>query len=144
VEYQSAQVFTAGRSGTLDKVSLMVDRATNNNTSAGDLVVNIHSVDVDGKPLDDVLGGGTYSGAGSPSTWTQISLPNTVPVTTGEEYAIVLSTDATANCAWWDVYGNLYTGYLGGDHWNRTFANWSWTECCLGDEDDLDFITWVH
>ena len=127
-----AQTFTAGRTGTLDKVSLSV--------GGSPVALDVKIVTLDGSqaPTANEIGSGSYSGAGA----GEIAVPMTSPaeVEAGTAYAIVMST--SAGCA--SGFSLYDTGdeYAGGSEWTTTTdATSTFSEY---DTYDFRFRTWVR
>lgn len=108
-----AQTFTAGRTGTLDKVSLSV--------AGSPVAIDVEIVTVDGSqaPTANVIGSGSYSGAGD----GEIAVTMTTPaeVETGTAYAIVMSTSTVCSNSF-SLYGTNNNAYAGGSFWSTTFG----------------------
>jgi hypothetical protein len=93
----AAQLFTAGVSGTLDKVSVSV-AVGDSSGQPGDLVAEVRTVDGAGTPTTTILGSGkvseatvpAYWGPSNPIQWTDIALTQTATITAGTKYALVL------------------------------------------------------
>lgn len=94
--YSTAQTFTAGRSGSLEQVSLLLEVPGTDTEIMDPIVVSIRELS-DGRP-GEVLGQGSYVGPdSSPSpltNWVEIQLGTSVPVVSGVEYAMVFGTEA--------------------------------------------------
>lgn len=92
-QYPAAQVFTAGRSGDLDKVSLNVSLYISRNV--GDLRLAVQSLDSAGRPSGTTLGSASLPAdgltVGAQPTWRDLIFAQPVPVTKGESYALVVS-----------------------------------------------------
>jgi hypothetical protein len=137
-EHRAGHVFTAGRTGALDAVSLRL-RYTG---TPGPLRLSIRTV-VDGRPTDTVLGTGTLDPADVPSStteWLDIPLSSPASVTAGTAYALVLEHPAyvPGGTATWmfamargDSHPGHYVYRYGTEEWIRV-PGW-----------DLIFRTWV-
>jgi hypothetical protein len=111
------QTFTAGRTGVMDTVSIMVD-------GSGLAVVEIHADSPTGANLS--VAGHVVSGA---TQFVNIPLSTTVPVQAGQVYAIVID-EAPTIC-------EATAGYSLGDEWLKQ-PTWS-----ASSSGDLPFKTWV-
>ena len=136
---ETAQTFTAGRTGNLERVSVA---AFTGYLPAGPLAVSVRPVDVNG-PIDVELGAGTYDGPGLgyfnavPSSsrvvteLVDINLDLPAPVVAGEQYALVFSVpsecgDVTAAPPYWALGADETSDadrYPGGSTWYR-FLSW--------------------
>jgi hypothetical protein len=142
-----AQTFTAGHTGALDQVSLVAAPYA----SALALDVGITTLRPDGRPSDTQLGGGSYSGPGSPNFSALIDVPLSHParVVAGHQYAIVLTTRQSDYCLPLTIYGwNLFGAadtYVGGLAYQRGTVGGGidWTPP-LGGSNDLFFQTWMR
>jgi hypothetical protein len=142
---KAAQTFVAGRSGDLDKVSLVVSRVG----QPAALRVTVQGLAA-GIPDGVVLAEGTYSGPGSPDDQAMfdVSFPAPVALTAGQTYVLVLET---AGCAsplqvneWrvkWVV--EAYSAGRGGFFGIPPFTGWAFA----GDPNvanfDFLFRTWM-
>ena len=84
------QTFTAGRSGALDRVDLLLNREGSPDT----LTVEVHATTA-GQPAGEVLGSGTLTDSAldlDPSTfeWASVALGQPATVEAGTQYAIVI------------------------------------------------------
>ena len=129
-EYTRAQVFTAGRTGTLDGVSLR----TSGSVAA---TVQIRRVALDGSPTGAQIGSGTYRG-GSGAQWTEVSLSSPAAVEAGSVYAAVIST-ASGCTGEWSVAVTA-DAYAGGTSFYRVPEN----PAFVATGEDLAFRTWVR
>lgn len=99
--YSAAQTFTAGRTGSLDKVSLAAA------VLSGEGAVEIQTLDANAAPSGTVIGSGTLTGAAASAAGTAISDPRLVdiplttaaPVTAGTSYAIVVRAPLSSDWA---------------------------------------------
>jgi hypothetical protein len=110
VRRESAQSFTAGRTGEISRVALAL-------TEIGDappLRIAIRAM-VDGVPDGAVLGSATYDGPGSPDarTMTRIDLATPATVVAGGTYAVEVTTASCSIDGWWQVSIGM-NGYSGG------------------------------
>jgi hypothetical protein len=97
------QTFTAGLSGTLDKVSLKVYYEPPSNLALpdSDLVVEVQSVDSSGQPTGEVLSSTTVSHSfvtEDLNVWTDITLAQPVEVSENTKYALVLKGTVCFRC----------------------------------------------
>jgi hypothetical protein len=92
--FPMAQTFTAGSSGSLDKVSVHAWLA--GSSAAGDMVVSIQTVDGSGFPSGTVLGSGSAPlgdfDTSAPGDWVDVNLTQPARVSAGTQYALVAST----------------------------------------------------
>ncbi len=93
-----AQTFTAGRSGTLDKVSAILGPPD----CCGSLVpvtITVQTVDGTGRPSGTVIGEGVWNGPELPdhNTFADIPLTQTAQVEAGQKYALVFTNPAPTN-----------------------------------------------
>lgn len=128
--YPMAQIFTAGRSGALDKVSAPAWRS--GTTEAGEMVVSIQTLDESGLPSGTVLGSGSRPiddfETSPPGSWMDVSLAQPAPVSAGTKYALVVSSaHATPTGASFYVWGVDWNDpYPGGDAYGRNQSGqWS-------------------
>jgi hypothetical protein len=133
-----AQTFTAGKTGQLDQVDLILVRTG----SPGDLTVQIRTVSASGAP-DQLLASETLPESAVGNQLASVSVPfsPTVPSVAGTKYAIVLSGTHAFDPAnrWFDheVLGQYLPGELlfstnGGVTWGVTISDL-----------DSDFRTYV-
>ena len=114
--YPAAQQFTAGRSGSLERVSLNVSLFGSRNV--GDLHLAVQSVDVEGRPTGTVLGTASLPveefTPGAQPTWRDLSLAQPVAVAQGTRYALVVSGQNRpqdgAGYNWRASFGDPYPG----------------------------------
>lgn len=127
--YPMAQTFTAGVSGSLDKVSVHAYRA--GTLEAGAMLVSIQTLDESGLPSGTVLGSGsapiTDFGTTSPANWVDISLTQAVPVSAGKEYALVTSTASVSQtgASFYGLGVAFNDPYSGGDAYDRNSGQWA-------------------
>ena len=125
--YPMAQTFTAGVSGSLDKVSVHAYRA--GTQEVGDMLVSIQTLDESGSPSGTVLGSGSAPITNfdtSPGGWVDIGLTQPVPVSAGKKYALVTSTASVSPTGasfygWGMAYNDPYPG---GDAFDRNIGQW--------------------
>ena len=127
-----AQTFTAGSSGQLDRVSLMVA------TTSGAVVatVQIQSV-TGGKPTGNVLGTSTFAGTvNCCHLWHDFVFNPTVSVASGTQYAIVMTSRPAIT--WYDSFS--FDTYPAGQMWLFSGGQWIY-QTSFGR--DFCFETWV-
>ena len=130
---QTAQTFTAGRTGILDRVEL-----NGFVIAGGQVTIQITAVDQDGRPAGPALASGSFNadelppqGDSSGGGWVSVSFDPGVAVVAGTQYAIVKPVSASNQFLWTTTYGFGDTYPLG-----RPFT-------ALGFEDDFRFRTYV-
>jgi hypothetical protein len=131
-----AQTFTAGRSGSFDKVSLYA-------SGTGALRIELRTVDGTGRPTSIVLRSWTYAGPFAPGAPTDMPLPLPTTVVAGVQYAIVFY--ATDTCTGWvDVRRNkdVNSTYSGGHWWSTSTAS-LYSEFFAYPDYDIPFRTFV-
>jgi hypothetical protein len=125
-QYKMAQTFTAGLSGSLDKVSVHIQRM--GSTDVGDLQVSIQTLDSSGFPSTKVLGSGSVPASNfvtnDPADWKDVRLTQPAPVSSGTKYALVLSTaNAPADGSLYNWSAGTNDPYAGGDA-----LSWNWLQ----------------
>ena len=111
-----AQTFTAGGSGAIDRVSLMVSTAT----GASAVTVQLQTA-AGGKPSGTVLGTSTFSGSvACCHQWHDFAFSPAVPVSSGTQYAIVVRP--TGSLTWYVNFG--HDDYSGGQLWLSSGSSW--------------------
>ena len=123
-----AQTFTAGITGDLDRVRVMI--ATGQVGDVGDLTAEIRELDAAGQPAGEVLGSGTVPPPAQRDVfaWFEITLDEPVPVTRGTQYALVLRAPTTID-GWYEWSVGLSAPYAGGNlwaYWSPTEGSWVW------------------
>jgi hypothetical protein len=113
VEPRLGEVFTAGLSGILDRVSVMLENYAPDPAS-GPVNISIRAVTDEGLPSEEEIGSGTIPlsaipPAGSPA-WVDVLLVNPARVTAGTPYALLLSTNTAGGESF-----VLWSGYGGAD-----------------------------
>jgi hypothetical protein len=130
---QYAQTFTAGLSGGLDQVDVPLSKDCQRNG----VTVEIRTVSADGKPTNATLASAVIPDASVTSAMQFLSVPfaSPAPVTTGTQYAIVLSSPTSTMCPppmfldpshtyeWGFAAGNPYPG---GQGWGSQNGGMSW------------------
>lgn len=153
---QIMQTFTAGRTGTLERVSLPLYTYV---SDPPPLIVTVHPLLGPNAPdLSVELGRGTYDGPGlgeytfqtfaAPAGLLDIPMATPAPVVAGSQYALLTRVDL-AECddgqASWTAPTRLgpVDHYLGGAHfyWNSHASAWVSSTSLPGDE---IFQTWVR
>ena len=128
-----AQTFTAGRSGTLDKVSVILGPAW-----AGPVVPVTVSVQTlaGGKPSGEVLGWAEWDGPAPPdqSTFVDLELSEPAEVVAGEQYALVFENPSTT----WMTVQLGQPDYPDGQAWEH-YSFWS-----PDPYSEVPFKTWVR
>ena len=123
----SAQTFTAGETGDLDRVDLYLRESDAPNNSAG-LTVEIRKVSA-GAPGSDVLASDTLTPAEIPdwfdsAAFVSATFDPPAPVTAGTQYAIVAYTGAADGYVW-GMAGEFYAG--GQQFYSLTSPPGTWT-----------------
>ena len=142
---QSAQTFTAGRSGQLDQVDLMISYR---DPAAAPLSVSIQSTTPAGGPSGVELGSGLYSGPAAENPPAMIPLSSPATVVAGTKYAIVLAESAcvsTAIGAAWRLQLGI-AEYSAGGYWASQSVgapNWIDYFAVFNGDFDIRFRTWV-
>jgi hypothetical protein len=134
-----AQTFTAGRTGTLDKVSVVSGYGVR--IDFVDLEVSIRPIASSGAPSATVLGSGShFERVGGPETWDDVPIGPAVHVVAGQQYAILLA--AASSCQFsFPVFGATGNPYSGGSMWTSDPTSGHWQQVL---SDDLYFRTWVR
>jgi hypothetical protein len=135
-----AQTFTAGQSGPLSRVDLLM--ASLNNPGGDSLSVSIYPTDGAGKPVTTGTALATSGSAAVPysattGSWISFSFASPYSVTAGTMYAIAFTTNGglVAVFAW----GSDSDAYAGGAAW---VANPSWSHQTA--PVDFDFRTYLE
>ena len=127
-----AQTFTAGASGQLDRVSLMVATAA----GAVAATVQIQSV-AGGKPSGIVLGTSTFAGTvNCCHQWHDFGFNPAVSVSPGTQYAIVMTSSPAIT--WYDSFS--FDTYTAGQLWLLSGGQWIY-QTSFGR--DFCFQTWL-
>ncbi|MBA2619111.1 MAG: Ig-like domain-containing protein [Rubrobacter sp.] len=127
--YPMAQTFTAGSSGSLDRVSVHAFRS--GGPEVGDILISIQTLDEAGLPSGVVVGSASAPiadfNASPPGSWVDINMTQPAPVSAGERYALVASTaNATPNGSSFYGWGVAYNDpYPGGDAHGRNGGGWA-------------------
>src|SRR5215210_2351686 len=96
----TAQTFTAGRTGELDKVSVYLAPNAGGPVPAGSVISEIYPTDSSGNPDTNTqpLGSGSIPSSSLTFPWVDITLSQSAPVTQGTVYALVVrAVDADPN-----------------------------------------------
>ncbi len=145
ITLQTAQTFTAGRTGQLDQVDVVVSVS---HVNAAPLSVSIQSVTPAGGPSGIELGSGSYSGPATDPAAAEIALSSPAAVVAGTQYALVLSESSCADPSinWpWEFRGGA-DAYASGTFWSSASdgsPNWIDFFATYGQDYDLRFRTWV-
>ncbi|HLZ96085.1 MAG TPA: PKD domain-containing protein [Candidatus Dormibacteraeota bacterium] len=127
-----AQTFTAGATGRVDRVSLMIATTSGSVTA----VVQLQSVS-GGKPSGLVLGSSSFTGyINCCHAWHDFVFASPVAVAKGTPYAIVLQSSPAIT--WYDSYS--YDNYPAGQLWLMSAGQWIY-QSSFGK--DFCFETWV-
>src|SRR5579884_951619 len=134
--FSASQTFTAGLTGLLDRVDLLL-RKSSSPTSG--LTVQIRNVS-GGEPGSSVLASTDVPAANVPTSsgWVQVDFVSPALVSSGTQYAIVAYTAAFAYL-WEDAQTDAYSG--GGLWYSFASPPTSWNEFS---GDDLAFDTYVE
>lgn len=134
------EVFTAGLSGILDRVRLVLENYAPDPAN-GPVNVSIRAVTEDGLPSDEEIGSGTIPlsaipPAGSPA-WADVLLISPAKVTAGSQYALLLETTTTGGSSiilWHNFGGQDFKPYPRGYQvvrfswgWEKILTNQDWT-----------------
>ncbi|HET7093473.1 MAG TPA: hypothetical protein VFI22_08350 [Thermomicrobiales bacterium] len=142
------QTFTAGLTGKLDRIGVVLEPNTSDKLPTGTIFAEIYPTDADGLPdtAADPLGSGSVASTkipGPPAGVTRIRLSHPAAVVKGTRYAIVLHTDEPVHGVYsWFGSTAFPNGdqYPRGDAGERTGANGSWA---LQPGADFYFQTYV-
>lgn len=143
----NAQTFTAGSSGRLDQIDLLLQRSG----FPGTLSVEIRTT-LDGTPTNTVLATATVPEAGVSCCsfdWISVPLATPAPSTIGTQYAIVLSAptaggcDSSGNCDGFYWGAALTNPYPGGTQVFSNDGGANWFPVFLTPDLDFAFKTYV-
>lgn len=133
-----AQIFTAGITGSLDKISIQAAPCYDAWNKPCSFNIQIQTVDGNGNPSGVVIGQGRGREPQPPSNgnafgWADVTLSSPAKIQAGSRYAMVLRAD------WWmQVTFGTGTGFNGeARHWN--YNTWG----RYGNQANLVFKTWV-
>jgi HYR domain len=118
-----AQTFTAGRTGDLDRIDLLLYRVG----SPGDLTVQVRTAS-GGVPSEVVLATASVAAASVPDAgWVSVPLSSPISSTAGRQYAIVLSAPGASSASPFYGWGSaLGDPYAGGDALTSVDSGGSW------------------
>jgi hypothetical protein len=122
---QSAQVFTAGVTGPLNRIDLAV---SNYGTSAAELTMTIKNVAAD-VPTGAALASSSVPRASTINngSWVTFSLSTPINLVAGVQYAIILSTTEPNNNNGYGWATNNANPYAGGQKSDSTNSGSSWS-----------------
>ena len=136
-EYRWGQVFTAGKTGTLYQVSLLLSKDTVSVTDEVPIKISIETVTAAGLPSGTQIGFGRIPLTAIPSVeapdWVEVGISYT-PVTAGTRYALLVATTG----GWIRWYASNPGPYSPGHLVYRSTTTW---ETILGQ--DMTFKTYV-
>lgn len=142
-----AQTFTAGMTGKLDRVGVVLEPNTSDKLPTGTIFAEIFPTDANGAPdtAADPIGSGRVASTaipGPPPGFTHIRLAKQAAIVKGTKYAIVLHTDHPINgvFSWFGSSGFNGDQYTRGDGAERSGPNGTWA---LMAGDDFHFQTFV-
>jgi hypothetical protein len=142
-DIQRAQIFTAGVSGDLNRVSLRLENYWSSLPTGAVLNISVQKV-IGGLPSGEQIGTGTIPlsaipAFGSGGDWVDVDISG-ASVRAGIQYALVLRTSVwNANVTWWLAYQNAYgSSYTRGESAFNYGSGWSTDESY-----DFTFKTYV-
>jgi hypothetical protein len=142
-DVQRAQIFTAGVSGDLNRVSLRLENYWSSLPTGAVLNISVQAV-IGGLPSGEQIGTGTIPlsaipAFGSGGDWVDVDISG-ASVRAGIQYALVLRTSVwNANVTWWLAYQNAYgSSYTRGESAFNYGSGWSTDESY-----DFTFKTYV-
>jgi hypothetical protein len=153
-----AQTFTAGITGSLDKIALTLATQTPGPPTLSappqPIAISIQTVDINGAPTGIEIGAGASAGPSGvvayPGVNWEIPLSGPAPVVAGTQYAIVVAESAclTLSDNGWYMVGTASASdaYPGGALWFQNFTGsvWtSWAQVAGPTTYDNFFTTWV-
>ena len=138
-----AQIFTAGVTGDLSRVSLRLENFTSSPPTGAVLNISVQKV-IGGLPSGKQIGTGAIPlsaipAKGSGGDWVDVDITGAI-VYAGIQYALVLQTNVwNADVYWWLAYQNAYgSSYTGGEMAYNYGSGW------ITDENfDFTFKTYV-
>jgi hypothetical protein len=137
-----AQTFTAGLTGGLDRVELLLGYPESDSAPDAALTVEIRNAS-GGSPGSTVLATGSVpaSAVSSTDAWIPVTFATAPPVTAGTQYAIVAYSpvDNTHNYFWALEFSNPYPA---GASFDSAYPPNTWTLGFMGDADQA-FKTYV-
>lgn len=107
---QAFKIFTADRSGILTKLGLALDIQRNYDENPGDLNVSVYKADSNNAPSGKALYETTLTRNDAGGSVNLINLNLSIPVTEGENYAVVMTPSISDRESWDALYVWLY-GY---------------------------------
>lgn len=134
-----AEIFTAGMTGSLDKISVQASPCYDAWNKPCNFNIQIQTVDGNGNPSGTVLGQGRgrepYPASnGNAFAWTDVVLSSPAQIQAGTRYAMVLTPD------WWMNVTMGGSGFNGAaKHWQQGYNYWAG----YGGNLNLLFKTWV-
>ena len=139
-----AQIFTAGVSGELNRVSLRLENSWSSPPSGTELIVSVQTV-IGGLPSGQQIGTGSIPLSAIPAyesggDWVDVDISGPI-VHAGSQYALVLQTNVwNANVNWWYAYegGTSGSSYTGGEMAYNYGSGWT-----TDDMYDFTFETYV-
>ncbi|UDY34664.1 hypothetical protein [Dermatobacter hominis] len=138
------QTFTAGRTGTMDRVSLRVTGPFDPGSPQGPatevaVALSIQTVNGAHAPSGTEIGSGDLQGPPS-GEWADVPLSTPAPVTAGTQYAIVILTRTGCHVGF-GLVANDDDPYPGGAVWTTTAGS---SALSFFADTDLGFRTWVR
>jgi hypothetical protein len=144
---QQAQIFTAGVSGELNRVSLRLENYTSNPSTDAVLNISVQKV-IGGLPSGEQIGTGSIPlsaipALGSGGDWVDVYISSISGATVyaDMQYALILQTNVwNANVNWWYAYegGTFGSSYTGGEMAYNYGSGWT-----TDDMHDFTFETYV-
>jgi len=138
-----AQIFTAGVSGELNRVSLRLENYTSSPPTGAVLNISIQTV-IGGLPSGEQIGTGSIPlsaipAFGSGGDWVDVDISGSI-LHAGSQYALVLQPSVwNADVYWWLAYQNAYgSSYTRGEMAYNYGSGWSTDESY-----DFTFETYV-
>jgi len=138
-----AQIFTAGVSGKLNRVSLRLENYTSSPPTGAVLNISIQTV-IGGLPSGEQIGTGSIPlsaipAFGSGGDWVDVDISGSI-LHAGSQYALVLQPSVwNADVYWWLAYQNAYgSSYTRGEMAYNYGSGWSTDESY-----DFTFETYV-
>jgi hypothetical protein len=125
----AAQTFTAGLSGTLERVDLALSQAST--PSVGPLTVEIRNVDASGAPGTTVLASTEVpqpdvpTGGSQALAFVEVAFDSPAAVAAGSQYAIVAYTGGFDFYQWGRATADLYAGGSAFDSFQSPPATWT-------------------
>jgi hypothetical protein len=125
----AAQTFTAGLSGTLERVDLALSQAST--PSVGPLTVEIRNVDASGAPGTTVLASAEVpqpdvpTGGSQALAFVEVPFDSPAAVAAGSQYAIVAYTGGFDFYQWGRALADLYAGGSAFDSFQSPPATWT-------------------